>query len=337
MKKFEFHFSLHQMIILSIINKFQKLEDFFPKILIENKFEEKITINNEFFIHFDEKYFSEIFGHIKIEENDNAIQRKINPIKSLRLVNPEKKNKSNMSLAKIDKNLMNEYEYTNEKYNKFSLEIINPIYEVKQIFLFEIQSNKTQNIQYKLKIFKIPLLFNSDKFSVVDKLINQKKFYIFKEEINNEQEIIKRTFTNVKGKKSFSIRKSLIENNIKGTLGSFKTLFAPLNRSQTRNFNDKILNSSKKLSIIGANGFLLNKEKEKNISSKSSMILNTTSNQKPIQLRHKSSAKVSFFIANNQATNNNDNNNNMNMINPILEINKSAARKIKTSSFKIKD
>ena len=338
MKKFEFNFSLHQMVILSIINKFEKLSKFFPKILIENKFEEKISINNEFFEHFEEKYFSDIFSHNKNDEHHINTEQIIKPLGTLKLNNPIKINNSHKSMY----NLLSELENFNENYNKFSLEIIFPLYEIKEIFLFEIKSNKTKNIRYNIKIQNIPKLFNSDKIAVVNRIINEKKNYIFKEETKSQKEELARTLTSVKGKKSFSVRKSMVENNIKGTLGIFKNYMA-INRSQTKNFNNPKSNSNKRLSSIlnqNENNFFLSKKttinndtfsKDKNIE-----FLLENKLQNPLQFRHKSDAKVSFFLANNNLKNNSNN-----ALNSLLKIKeetyKKNLRKIKTSSFNIKD
>ena len=344
LKKFEFNFSLHQMIILSIINKFEKLKDFFPKILIENKFEEKISINNEFFEHFDEKYFSEIFSNNENKEHFINIEQVKKPIGTLKLYNPLKINKTfnNFKLLEI--------ENFDENYNKFSLEIKFPFYEIKEIYLFEIRSNKTKNVQFNLKIQKISKLFDSDKIAVVNRIINEKKSYVYKEEIKSEKEELIRTFTSVKGKKSFSIRKSMIENNLKGTLGSFKKL---INRSQTKNcFNYTNIKSisGKKLDNIlnknNENNFFDNKQKTSNINFNIKNHLNNNEfllknkYQNDFKL-HNSTAKVSFFIANFGNNNNNNNNNSSNnLINSIFkskDLNRNQLRKINTSSFKIKD
>ena len=216
------------------------------------------------------------------------------------------------------------------------------MYEIKEIFLFEIKSNKTKNIRYNIKIQNIPKLFNSDKIAVVNRIINEKKNYIFKEETKSEKEELVRTLTSVKGKKSFSVRKSMVENNIKGTLGIFKNYMA-INRSQTKNFNNPKSNSNKRLSSIlnqNENNFFLSKKttinndtfsKDKNIE-----FLLENKFQNPLEFRHKSAAKVSFFLANNNLKNNSNN-----ALNSLLKIKeetyKKNLRKIKTSSFNIKD
>jgi len=337
MKKFEFNFSLHQMVILSIINKFEKLSDFFPKILIENKIEEKISINNEFFEHFDEKYFSDIFSHNKNKEYHINAQQIIKPLGTLKLNNTIKPNKIK------NNSLLTEFENYNEIYNKFSLEIIFPLYEIKEIYLFEIKSNKTKNIRYNIKIQKIPKLFNSDKNAVVNRIINERKNYIFKEETKSEKEELVRTFTSVRGKKSFSIRKSMVENNIKVTLGNFKNLMHSINRSQTKNFNNKKSKSNKKLITLNPNENFFFDSKKKTINNNAFSNNNNNSDfllgnnfKDPLQLRHKSSAKVSFFIANNNIKNNNNNPLNS-LLNIKEEEQKKNLRKIKTSSFNIKD
>ena len=360
LKKFEFNFSLHQMKILAIINKFEKLKDFFPKILIENKFEEKISINNEFFEHFDEKYFSEIFSNNENKEHFINVEQVKKPIGTLKF-------NSSLKINKTINKYLNEIENFEEKYNKFSLEIKFPFYEIKEIKLFEICSNKTKNVQYNLKIQKIDKLFDSDKIAVVNRIINEKKSYVYKEEIKSEKEELIRTFTSVKGKKSFSIRKSMIENNLKGTLGSFKKL---INRSQTKNcFNytniksfsgknlDNILNKNNEKN---ENNFFDNKQKTSNINFNIKNHLNNNEfflknkfqseknnnefllknkYQNDFKLRHNSAAKVSFFIAN-FGNNNNNNNSSNNLINSIFkskDLNRNQLRKINTSSFKIKD
>ena len=208
--------------------------------------------------------------------------------------------------------------------------------------MFEIKSNKTKNIRYNIKIQNIPKLFNSDKIAVVNRIINEKKNYIFKEETKSQKEELARTLTSVKGKKSFSVRKSMVENNIKGTLGIFKNYMA-INRSQTKNFNNPKSNSNKRLGSIlnqNENNFFLSKKttinndtfsKDKNIE-----FLLENKLQNPLQFRHKSDAKVSFFLANNNLKNNSNN-----ALNSLLKIKeetyKKNLRKIKTSSFNIKD